>query len=311
MAQAARQNESVALGIITGVKGSSPQKLGAKAIFHADRRIEGTLGGGCLEAEAQRLALQALRDGQPKTFELVLDHDFGWDDGLICGGKVLGVIVPNAQRIGEAFWNDLAARDVAKSWGVKSDFTIVKGDGEDRWLYAETIAPPCALWIAGSGHIAQSVAPLAAQLDFAVTVFDDRPELANYDFFPHEISLRTGDWGALCETPLPLVPTFGLIVTRGHKHDALVLESWIHKPFEFLGMIGSTRKARTITEHFVKKGIATAEQMSRVACPVGIKIRSKSVMEIAVDILAQYIDKRAERVSKETDSFAAQTELVR
>src|SRR5437763_1216954 len=45
LAEAARRNEAVALGIITGVKGSSPQKLGAKAIFHADRRIEGTLGG--------------------------------------------------------------------------------------------------------------------------------------------------------------------------------------------------------------------------------------------------------------------------
>ncbi|HEU0038220.1 MAG TPA: XdhC family protein, partial [Verrucomicrobiae bacterium] len=55
LAEAARNGESVALGIITGVKGSSPQKFGAKAIFHADRRIEGTLGGGCLEAEAQRL----------------------------------------------------------------------------------------------------------------------------------------------------------------------------------------------------------------------------------------------------------------
>src|ERR1043165_2855789 len=97
LADAARRGESVALGIITGVKGSSPQKLGAKAIFHADRRIQGTLGGG--RPEAQRLALQALRDGKPQTFELVLDHDFGWDDGLICGGKVSGVIIPNAQKV--------------------------------------------------------------------------------------------------------------------------------------------------------------------------------------------------------------------
>ena len=94
LAAAAAANESVALGIITGVKGSSPQKLGAKALFYPDRKIKGTLGGGCLEAEAQRLALNSLKTGRPETFELVLDHDFGWDDGLICGGKVLGVIIP-------------------------------------------------------------------------------------------------------------------------------------------------------------------------------------------------------------------------
>src|SRR6266496_12418 len=127
LAEAARNGESVALGIITGVKGSSPQKLGAKAIFHADRRIEGTLGGGCLEAEAQRLALHSLKTGHPETFDLVLDHDFGWDDGLICGGKVIGVILPNAQEAGEKFWNELAGRGTALSWGVDGDFRIRRG----------------------------------------------------------------------------------------------------------------------------------------------------------------------------------------
>ena len=311
LAAAAAAHRPVALGVITGVKGSSPQKFGAKALFFPDRAIKGTLGGGCLEAEAQRLALNALKTGRPETFELVLDHDFGWDDGLICGGKVSGVILPNAQKMGEKFWKDLARRDVARAWGVKQDFSVgLAGADDGGWLYTETIMPPCALWIAGSGHIAQAVAPLALQLDFAVTIFDDRPELANHDFFPEEVSLRTGDWGGLETVSFPSAPTFGLIVTRGHKHDALVLESWIHRPFQFLGMIGSSRKARTITEHFVRTKIATPEQMARVACPVGIKIRSQSVMEIAVDILAQFIDKRAELVDEKRASPAGILELA-
>ena len=331
LADAARANEPVALGIITGAKGSSPQKIGAKALFYPDRKIQGTLGGGCLEAEAQRLALQSLRDGKAQTFELVLDHDFGWDDGLICGGKVLGVIIPNAQAAGETFWNELAKRDTTKSWGVKNDFSLARVEGgagsplpadggasvpasqlvsslappkhdgahgvtrpTSDWLYTETITPPCALWISGSGHIAQAVAPLALQLDFAVSIFDDRPELANHDFFPREVSLHVGHWEEILTTPFAATPTFGLIVTRGHKHDALVLETWIHRPFQFLGMIGSSRKARIITEHFVKQQIASAAEVARVACPVGLKIKSRSVMEIAVAILAQYIEKRAE-----------------
>ena len=294
LAACARRDEPAALGIITGVKGSSPQKLGAKALFFSDRRIVSTLGGGCLEAEAQRLALQSLRDGQPQTFDLVLDHDFGWDDGLICGGKVSGLILPGAEKAGVEFWEKLSRRDSPLVWGVKKDFAIASARGADTtgWRYTETILPPCALWIAGSGHLAQAIAPLAVQLDFAVTVFDDRPELANHDFFPKAVSLRTGEWGALCAAPFPSVPVFGLIVTRGHKHDALVLESWIRRGFQFLGMIGSARKARIISEHFVRAGIATREEMARVACPVGLNIRSRSVMEIAVDILAQYVDER-------------------
>ncbi len=301
---AARNDEPVALGIITGANGSSPQKIGAKALFYPDRKIKGTLGGGCLEAEAQRLALNSLKTGKPETFELVLDHDFGWDDGLICGGKVLGVLIPNAQTLGEQFWNELAQRDAKKTWGVKNDFSIVRLESAFNlqpstfnladWLYTETITPPCALWIAGSGHIAQAVAPLALSLDFAVSIFDDRPELANYEFFPKAVSIHTGNWGEILSVPMPSAPTLGLIVTRGHNHDALVLESWIRRPFGFLGMIGSKRKWRMISEKFQHAKIATAEELARVACPVGIKIESKSVPEIAVSIVAQFIDKRAE-----------------
>lgn len=316
LADAASCSEPVALGIITGVKGSSPQKVGAKALFYRDGRIKGTLGGGCLEAEIQQRAVQSLRSGEPESFDLLLDHDFGWDDGLICGGKVYGVILPNAQKAGANFWNELAGRKTTLSWGVKKEFAIARAEptiqrlNDSTWLYHETVSPPCALWIAGAGHIAQAVAPLALQLDFNVTVFDDRPALANHDFFPNEVALKVGEWEKLCALPLPEVPSFALIVTRGHRHDALVLKDWIHKPFLFLGMIGSGRKARTIFDHFADEKLATAEEMVRVACPVGIKIRSQSVPEIAVSIVAQFIEKRAELLGENQVLTAAKAELV-
>src|SRR5437016_14204922 len=92
LAEAALSDEPVTLGIITGVKGSSPQQIGAKARFYEDGRIKGTLGGGCLEAEIQQRANQALRTDKPATFHRLLDHDFGWGHGLLRCGKVVGVI---------------------------------------------------------------------------------------------------------------------------------------------------------------------------------------------------------------------------
>ena len=301
LAEAARAREAVTLAMITGVKGSSPQKIGAKAVFHEDGRIQGTLGGGCLEAEIQQRAITSLHTGKSSTFDLLLDHDFGWDDGLICGGKVTGVILPNAQRLGAGFWQALASPVAELLWGVRRDFTLQREELSSAsvseradWIYQERISPPCALWIAGAGHIAQAVAPLALQLDFDVTVFDDRPALANHEYFPEPVSLRLGLWEQLGAVPFPEVPAFGLIVTRGHRHDALVLKDWIHRPFRFLGMIGSARKARTIFDHFVAEQIAQPSELERVACPVGLKIHARSVVEIAVSILAQYIEKRAE-----------------
>src|ERR1043166_7809666 len=155
LAEAAEQAEPVTLGIISGVKGSSPQKVGAKALFYSDGRIKGTMGGGCLEAEIQQRAIQSLRTGQPSTFDLLLDHDFGWDDGLICGGKVYGLILPHAQKAGEDFWRTLAERKTRLSWGVTNEYSIRAVGSEaaaSAWLYQETITPPCVLWIAGAGH---------------------------------------------------------------------------------------------------------------------------------------------------------------
>ena len=297
------EGEPFALGIICGIKGSSPQKQGAKALFFADGRIVGTLGGGCLEAEIQDRARRALLTGQPVTFDLVLDHDFGWDDGLICGGKVQGVILPRAAEAG-AIWREVARREVTRTWGVRKDFSIAwteragsetgAPDGTDGdWLYLETVSPPCALWIAGSGHVAQAVAPMALQLDFEVTVFDDRPTFASRQFFPEAARLRVGAWDELLREPLPPKPVFGLVVTRGHQRDALVLARWVQLPFAFLGMIGSRRKARLIFDQFIEDKIASPEQLANVACPVGIDIDSRTVPEIAISIVAQLVQKRA------------------
>jgi xanthine dehydrogenase accessory factor len=299
LAAALAEKQPFVLALISGTKGSSPQRIGAKALFFPDGKITGTLGGGCLEAEVHARARKAMKTGQPATFEMVLDHNFGWDDGLICGGSVSGLILPRAAEAAE-LWRKLAAVTAPLRWGVKKDFSIapVERDDEGEWLYQETVAPPSDLWIAGSGHVAQAVAPLALQLDFAVTVFDDRPELANHRIFPPAAKLQVGGWHELLKVPLPESPAFGLIVTRGHQHDALVLSEWIRQPFVFLGMIGSRRKARIMREQFLKQNIATAEQFDKIACPVGVDIQAVSTHEIAVSVMAQLIQKRAEAMTK-------------
>lgn len=289
------------LGIISGIKGSSPQKQGAKALFFEDGRIVGTLGGGCLEAEVRKRALESLHDLKPSRFDLVLDHDFGWDDGLICGGKVSCILLPRAcERI--ELWRALAPRDKVISWGIKNDFSLdfVSGTNRDGWLYSETVSPPEQLWIAGAGHIARAVAPLAEQMDFSVTVFDDRPAMADPAFFTPATRLRVDYWEKLLDENFPGIPTLGLIVTRGHQHDALVLSKWVGKPFAFLGMIGSKRKKNIIFTHFIEEGIATREQLEHVACPVGLPIGGISVSEIGLSIVAQLVQNRSERrVSRE------------
>src|SRR5437762_11273767 len=74
---------------VVETRGSTPQKAGAAMLVFDDGSQSGTLGGGCVEAEVKRRALHALHAAdQPAVLAFDLDDDHGWDDGLICGGRM-------------------------------------------------------------------------------------------------------------------------------------------------------------------------------------------------------------------------------
>src|SRR5207245_1807294 len=75
---------------VVETRGSTPQKAGAAMLVFPDGSQRGTLGGGCVEAEVKQRALSAL--GSASTAEILtfnLDDNYGWDDGLICGGRMM------------------------------------------------------------------------------------------------------------------------------------------------------------------------------------------------------------------------------
>ena len=87
----------LALCSVVATKGSSPQKAGALMLVYADGHQTGTLGGGCVEAEVKQEALKILASNQmegPTFRSFTLDDDYGWDDGLICGGRMDMLIEP-------------------------------------------------------------------------------------------------------------------------------------------------------------------------------------------------------------------------
>src|SRR5262249_26777957 len=75
---------------VVETRGSTPQKAGAAMLVFPDGSQCGTLGGGCVEAEVKQRALRVLTQdvGQPEVLTFCLDDNYGWDDGLICGGRM-------------------------------------------------------------------------------------------------------------------------------------------------------------------------------------------------------------------------------
>ena len=86
-------------------RGSTPQKAGAAMLVFPDGSQAGTLGGGCVEAEVKRRAIKILDDGPAEVLTFQLDDDYGWDDGLICGGRMRILVEPlrSATDLGDYF----------------------------------------------------------------------------------------------------------------------------------------------------------------------------------------------------------------
>lgn len=108
LANALNANRPVAYCRLVETRGSTPQKAGAIMLVYPDGSQAGTLGGGCVEAEVKRRALAVLHDGNAEVATFQLDSDYGWDDGLICGGRMQILIDPVQDPAAQSYFLRLA-----------------------------------------------------------------------------------------------------------------------------------------------------------------------------------------------------------
>lgn len=267
--------------LVVSSRGSTPQSPGALMLVEDSGRTYGTIGGGCVESEVRSRALSLMLKGEPQTSTFKLDHDYGWDDGLICGGTIEVAIgaLPHA----------VVLRRVAEEVRRREPTAIaVHADG-DR-AYVLHVPPRPRLYIAGAGHIGRAVACHGVRLDFEVSVFDDRPDLLECLEVP-EVQSISGDIAlALGEAPID-AETYCIVVTRGHRHDEQALHAVVNRGAGYVGMIGSRRKVKLIFDDLMAAGVPESA-LRDVHAPIGLDIGSVTVEEIAISIVAELISVR-------------------
>jgi len=89
---------SFVLVMVLSAEGSTPRDAGTKAVIDADGRVYGTIGGGKVEAEAQRRAVQACASGKTGVFDFALDSSVPEGDTPICGGAMRILVDPNIAK---------------------------------------------------------------------------------------------------------------------------------------------------------------------------------------------------------------------
>ncbi|MSR57368.1 MAG: XdhC/CoxI family protein [Planctomycetaceae bacterium] len=139
LGEALRAGHTVAYTSLVETRGSTPQKAGASMLVFADGSQTGTLGGGCVEAEVKRRAIRLLDHGRTELLTFQLDDNYGWDDGLICGGRMKMLVDPLRPGEDVAYFqtlNDRLAAGAACTEAIVIDPEKVAGSkAGDRFLF--------------------------------------------------------------------------------------------------------------------------------------------------------------------------------
>jgi len=77
-----------ALATIVHTNGSIPSYEASRMLIRDDGSILGTVGGGCVEAEVWAAAKEVIQSELPRKMTFNLNHEAGYDSGLICGGTL-------------------------------------------------------------------------------------------------------------------------------------------------------------------------------------------------------------------------------
>jgi len=241
-----------------------------------------------------RRVVEDLRNGQSGLLITLMDSRH-WQKGAIPKlflketGEAFGSL-PGAQAIAEAFSHGQKKVMGSRPLSV-SEMADDAGRGVE--VLVEPIATPSILYVFGAGHISRQIVPLAARVGFQVVVIDDREEFADPIHFPNAAEVRCLPFEGVMERVPVERTSFLVIVTRGHMGDKTVLTQALRTKAGYIGMIGSRQKRKQIYQALLDEGF-TQRYLDRVHSPIGIEIGAETPEEIAVSIVAELIQVRAE-----------------
>lgn len=318
------QGRRGALATIVSRKGATPRDAGAKVFIGEDGALHGTVGGGCVEAEVWHHARSVMNSGEPKVLRYSLNGQTVEDEGMICGGTVEIFIEPVTEKQAGIYKGILSCLEDGENIIIATGIdgrpfrkVLITGSGHvtgdplqsfpgkdiesyldlkapliHDGLLIEALHPLPRVFVYGAGHISQFISRTAKMVDFYVTVIDDRVQFANAERFAEADEIIVEDFSKVFQKKIPNKNDYAIIVTRGHKHDAIVLEEVLKKPPRYVGMIGSKRKIKIIYDDLRRKGFDEGS-LDAVHAPIGIDIDAETPQEIAVSIVAELIKARS------------------
>jgi len=319
------QGKCGVLATIVKKTGATPQVAGAKIFIGEDGKIFGTVGGGCVEAEVWQEARKILKTKEARILHYTLNGKDVENEGMICGGNIDVFLEPVSEKYRDVYSKIMhfqrrgkralsitrfGSGDFSKSLLTMNGEVIGDPAGDARNMdealflkkepvvldgsIVEPVVLTSTVYIYGAGHVSQFIAKFAKAVDFNVVVIDDREQFANRERFLEADEIIVDEFENILKYRDGGGEGYSVIVTRGHRHDALVLEQVLNGDNRYVGMIGSKRKIKMVFKYLEEKGIER-RLLESIHAPIGMEINSETPQEIALSIVAELVKVRGER----------------
>lgn len=288
----------LALATVVSTWGSAPRPRGSHMLVHADGRLEGSVSGGCVEADVLETAAGVIASGRPERRRYGVSDGAAWEVGLPCGGEIEVLVQPVAEGgFAPALFDAIAAaRGSGETVTVATDLDAgtsrleeVAGEG----MFLNRYLPPRRLFIVGAVQIAQALAGIGQQLGLAPVVIDPRGRFLTEERFPG-VERDDGWPDEAIAARRPDAATAVITLSHDPKIDDPALIAALARPTGYVAALGSRRSQAARLERLAAAGVSDAD-LARIEGPAGLDINAIGASEIALSIAAGMVRALARR----------------
>jgi len=326
----AAAGEPAVLVTVAGIRGSAPREIGAKMIVTSTETI-GTIGGGQLEYQSTRIAVEMLND-QGATLR---SFPLGSSMGQCCGGVVEILFEPVADGM-PAWVRDLAALHgqrtpaiiatrisrtnpaklivtsdqvfgaeeadaslVARARRILSHNPATVRDVQE--FFEPVVAPDLNIAVFGAGHVGTAVVSALSDLDCNIRWVDSRSKM--FRKIPVNVRAIDAQDPALEVAAMP-ADSFYLVMTHSHALDFEICDRILRRrDARYCGLIGSLSKRRRFEKRYRRQGMLQAV-IDQLICPIGVDgISGKKPAEIALSTAAEILKVRERAVAPAVEEY--------
>ena len=163
-------------------------------------------------------------------------------------------------------------------------------------MFKQQIGSRPRLIICGGGHVSAALVRMASLLAFDIWVIEDRPLFADNAKRQGADHVICGDYKKTLARLEPQTDDYYVCMTRGHRFDMECLTEIFRKPYAYVGMMGSKKRAVIVKKDLEESGFSQ-ETISGLHSPIGLAIGGQTPEEIALSVISEIVKCKNERTS--------------